>query len=38
VIIGFFTPPEMLQLARNARFREARHVSAADLAQRYFGG
>jgi methyltransferase (TIGR00027 family) len=36
--ISFFTPPEMLALAREAGFREARHVSAADLAERYFAG
>ncbi|HLI34971.1 MAG TPA: class I SAM-dependent methyltransferase [Terriglobia bacterium] len=36
--ISFFTPPEMLALAREAGFREARHVSAADLTQRYFAG
>jgi len=34
--ISFFTPAEMLALAREAGFREARHVSAASLAQRYF--
>jgi len=34
--LSFFTPPEILALARGAGFREARHVSAADLAQRYF--
>jgi hypothetical protein len=28
----------MLALARDAGFREAQHVSAADLAQRYFAG
>jgi methyltransferase (TIGR00027 family) len=36
--ISFFTPTEMLALAREAGFREARHVSAAMLAQRYFAG
>ena len=36
--ISFFTPTEMLTLARDAGFREARHVSAATLAQRYFAG
>jgi methyltransferase (TIGR00027 family) len=36
--ISFFTPDEMLALARGAGFREARHVSAADLARRYFTG
>jgi len=34
--ISFFTPAEMLALAREAGFKEARHVSAAALAQRYF--
>lgn len=36
--LSFFTPPEILALAREAGFREARHVSAADLTQRYFAG
>jgi O-methyltransferase involved in polyketide biosynthesis len=36
--ISFFTPAEMLALAREAGFRDARHVSAAMLAQRYFAG
>ncbi len=36
--ISFFTPAEMLALAREAGFREAWHVSAATLAQRYFTG
>ena len=36
--ISFFTPPEILSLARDAGFREARHVSAAALAERYFTG
>lgn len=34
--ISFFTPPEMLALARKAGFKEVRHVPTADLAQRYF--
>jgi methyltransferase (TIGR00027 family) len=34
--ISFFTPTEMLKLARDAGFREVQHVSAATLAQRYF--
>lgn len=34
--ISFFTPTEMLALARKAGFRETRHVSAAELARRYF--
>ncbi len=36
--ISFFTPAEMLALARDAGFAEARHVSAATLARRYFAG
>jgi methyltransferase (TIGR00027 family) len=36
--LSFFTPEEMLALARDAGFREARHVSAADLAACYFAG
>jgi methyltransferase (TIGR00027 family) len=36
--ISFFTPTEMLTLAREAGFREVRHVSAATLTERYFAG
>lgn len=36
--VSFFTPPEMLALAREAGFRDVRHVSAATLTQRYFSG
>jgi methyltransferase (TIGR00027 family) len=36
--ISFFTPSEMLGLAREAGFREVRHVPAATLAERYFAG
>jgi len=36
--VSFFTPTEMLALAREAGFREVQHVSAATLAQRYFAG
>lgn len=36
--ISMFAPEEMRDLARNAGFREARTVSAADLAERYFAG
>lgn len=36
--ISFFTPPEMLALAREGGFREVQHVSAADLTKRYFTG
>jgi hypothetical protein len=34
----FFTPEELMKLAREAGFREVRHGSAATLAQRYFAG
>lgn len=34
--ISFFLPAEMMAMAREAGFRDARHVSAADLAERYF--
>jgi methyltransferase (TIGR00027 family) len=34
--LSFFTPAEILALARDAGFREARHVSAEHLTQRYF--
>jgi O-methyltransferase involved in polyketide biosynthesis len=37
-MVSFHTPAEMLALAREAGFREARHVSAASLAERYFAG
>jgi len=36
--LSFFTPAEMLALARDAGFKEVRHVSADMLAQRYFAG
>ncbi|GAB7548261.1 class I SAM-dependent methyltransferase [Cupriavidus sp. 8B] len=36
--LSFFTPPEILALAREAGFGDARHVSAADLTRRYFAG
>lgn len=36
--ISFFTPTEMLALAREAGFREVRHVSSAELNERYFTG
>ena len=36
--ISFFTPAEMLALAREAGFRDVQHVSAAMLAERYFAG
>lgn len=34
--LSFFMPDDMLALAREAGFKQARHVSAASLAQRYF--
>ncbi len=36
--ISYFTPPDMLALARQAGFRAVRHVPATALAQRYFAG
>jgi len=36
--LSFFAPPEILALAQEAGFREARHVSAAELTRRYFMG
>jgi methyltransferase (TIGR00027 family) len=36
--LSFFAPAEMLALAREAGFRDVRHVSGADLAARYFAG
>lgn len=36
--LSFFTPAEMLALARDAGFKEARHVSAATLSRRNFDG
>ena len=34
--ISFFTPAQILALAHDAGFKDARHVSAEDLTQRYF--
>lgn len=34
--ISLFTPADILALARDAGFKDVRHVSAASLAQRYF--
>ena len=34
--ISFFTPAQMLALAREAGFKEAQHMSGAQLTQRYF--
>jgi methyltransferase (TIGR00027 family) len=36
--LSFFSPTEILALAREAGFKEVRHVSGADLARRYFSG
>jgi methyltransferase (TIGR00027 family) len=36
--LSFFTPAEMLTLARDAGFKTVQHVSAATLAERYFAG
>ena len=34
--ISFFTPQEIQTMALDAGFKDAKHVSAADLTQRYF--
>jgi len=34
--ISFYTPPEMVALAREAGFPDARHVSGTSLAERYY--
>lgn len=36
--LSFFAPPELITLAREAGFRDVRHVSATELAERYFAG
>jgi methyltransferase (TIGR00027 family) len=36
--VSFFDPLEMLALAHEAGFRDARHVALSDLAERYFAG
>ena len=36
--LSFFAPEQMLALARDAGFRDVRHVSAELLAERYFAG
>lgn len=36
--VSFFSPPEMLALAREAGFQKVEHVSRADVIQRYFIG
>ena len=34
--ISFYTPPEMVTMAREAGFKDAQHVSGTSLAERYF--
>jgi methyltransferase (TIGR00027 family) len=36
--VSFFTPEEMVGLARDAGFAEVRHVAGSSLAERYFAG
>jgi methyltransferase (TIGR00027 family) len=36
--LSYFAPADMLALGREAGFKEVRHVSRADLAERYFAG
>ena len=36
--LSFYTPSEMLDLAREAGFKQVRHVSGVTLADRYFAG
>ncbi|MFJ9818887.1 class I SAM-dependent methyltransferase [Streptomyces sp. NPDC101151] len=36
--LSFFTPPQILALAREAGFSEVRHVTAEELTERYFAG
>jgi len=36
--ISFYTPDDIVALARDAGFRDAQHVSAAMLNERYFAG
>ena len=36
--ISFYTPDEMLALAREAGFKDAGHVAGTWLAERYFAG
>jgi O-methyltransferase involved in polyketide biosynthesis len=36
--IGFYRPDEILALAHRAGFREAKHVPAKEVADRYFEG
>ena len=36
--LSFFSPADILELAREAGFARVRHVPATELNQRYFGG
>src|SRR5439155_8975959 len=36
--VSFFRPPEILALAREAGFRDVRHISRSDIVQRYLVG
>ncbi|MFJ2198530.1 class I SAM-dependent methyltransferase [Streptomyces violaceusniger] len=36
--VSFYTPQDMLALARESGFKDARHVPGASLAERYFAG
>jgi methyltransferase (TIGR00027 family) len=36
--VSFFAPAEIVSLAKAAGFKDVKHVSAADLTQRYFAG
>lgn len=36
--ISFFMPDQMLEMGRAAGFKSVQHMSAADLAERYFSG
>ena len=36
--VSFYAPREMLAMAREAGFAEARHVAGASLGERYFAG
>ena len=36
--ISFYAPDELLTMARDAGFAEARHISSTSLVERYFAG
>lgn len=36
--VTFYTPQEILRVARDAGIRDVRHVSSAQVAERYFAG